>query len=668
MEIRKIDSYKGVGPKKKALFHKMGINTGIDLIYHFPKEYRDMRRPVNIGDINPYIEKPVLIKAKVISCSGGVRAGRRKTIKALVSDKTSKITLIFFNASYLQNILRKNSEHYFFGRVKMSYGELEMIQPQIISSKDFRGEIVPVYAAPKGIGQKDIENINRETLQEGIEEALPDVLVSSNNFLGLNEALYNMHFPKDRESFMESKRRLIYQDLFFLELAFSEMKSEALDGILIDQSPKEFIDKLDFDLTDSQKKSLNEILSDMSSGKRMNRLLQGDVGSGKTVVAAAALFTVASSGLQGAMIAPTEILAKQHYKTLKPIFDSFDIEIELLVGSMPVKEKKRVLNEIKSGAAKIVLGTHAVVQDSVIFKNLALVITDEQHRFGVNQRLKLSQKGEMPHILVMTATPIPRTLGIIFYGDLDMSIIDKLPEGRKAIISKVITTNERRKLYNSLLDEVNKGRQGYIVAPLISETESMEDVKSVEVLKEEIDNLYKGKEITTAILHGAMTSEEKDAVMDSFIKGDIDIIIGTVVIEVGINVPNATFMVVENAERFGLAQLHQLRGRIGRGSEQSYCYFVSDTKGEISKKRLEIMTKSTDGFYIAEKDLEMRGPGEIFGLRQHGSLDEKLKLAIRHIDILQKVKEDIKNYSKDIEKFDFSVSKSYIDTFSTFNL
>lgn len=670
-KIKSIDSYKGIGKKKAQLFKKIDIHNNLDLIYYFPREYRDLRKVHSIGDIlkKPNFHSPVLIKARIIKKYKPQRPSKKSNIRISVSDKEGAIDIIFFNRPYLDMSLKKYGEYYFYGKLHDFGSYIVMSQPQIIEVESFKPEILPEYLLPKGISSKEVRKLNKNILQEDIEEILPSCLIEENSLYSLKKALGAIHFPIDRKSFLEAKRRLIYQELFFLELAFfMERNKNKFESKPILQNCNEFIEALTFQLTDSQKKSLCEILEDMKKNIPMNRLLQGDVGSGKTVVAASACFATVKGGLQASILAPTEILARQHLNTLKPIFSNFGYNVELLVGSMKAKEKSKLLERLRLGEIHLLIGTHAIIEKNVEFKNLALVVTDEQHRFGVNQRVAMKEKGLHPHTLVMTATPIPRTLGVIFYGDLDMSIIDTMPEGRKKIVSRIVKKDERISLYKKIISKIKKGDQGYIVAPLISDTENLDKVISVESLYVELKKLYEKKDIKIEILHGAMKSEEKDEIMKAFLDKEIDILISTVVIEVGINVPNATFMIVENAERFGLAQLHQLRGRIGRGSKESHCYFISDSKSENSVQRLKIMEESTDGFYIAEKDLELRGPGEIFGVRQHGSLDEKLRLAIKHMDILKKVKDDIKKYEEEIDKYDFYLAERYMNKYQGLNL
>lgn len=649
MMNKKIEEFRGIGDKKKKAFNKIGVYSSFDAIKYFPATYMDMRKPIDIIKAKDYIDSDILIRGKVKSIrkSGGY-GSTKKLLTVYVCDDTGGINIRFFHASYLIGNLEKGCEYYFFGKVLSNGKQVSINHPQIIDEKKYEPKIEPVYNLPKGLNQSDMRSVINEILPMEINEILPNVLMEKNRLMPYGRALREMHYPCDRESYKAARYRFLYQELFFLQMAIEKVKTNDNKGFFIDESDSEFVEKLGFSLTAGQKKAICDIDKDFKSGKQMNRLLQGDVGSGKTAVAAISLYKAIKAGYQGSLMAPTEILAAQHYSYLKPIFQSLGMKCALLTGKLKANEKRRILKEISSGKVDAILGTHAIIQENVSFKNLGLVITDEQHRFGVNQRIKMSNKGIYPHILVMSATPIPRTLSVILYGDLSISTIDMLPKGRKSIISKRASAKDRENIYMLLRDEIKGGRQGYIVAPLIEESEKLEHVKSVSELKCEIEKMYEHEEIQSAVIHGGMKSEEKEQIMTDFLNKKIDVLISTVVIEVGINVPNATFMVIENAERFGLAQLHQLRGRIGRGQHQSYCFFISDSKGEIARNRLRIMEESSDGFYIAEKDLEMRGPGEIFGTRQHGIPDKTVLTAIRHIELFNKIKEDTAKYKNEL--------------------
>ena len=642
----KISNLKGIGQKKEILYNKMGIYTAEDLIRYYPCSYQDLREPKAIKNLED--DERALINGKIVLFTEKTTKTRKKVSTLLVDDGTKGIEIIFFNMPYLKKTMHVGDKFFFFGKVSNKDGRVQMLQPEIINPSQLEKGILPVYHTVKGISQKEIRKYVRELLSEQLEDFLPDKLVIDRNICPMSYQLKNLHFPVDRNHLKMARYSQIYEELFIMQMGLELMHTEKDDGIAMEGDCSLFINSFEFDLTSAQSRAVNEILEDMSSKKCMNRLLQGDVGSGKTAVASIAMYKASINGYQSAFMAPTEILAKQHYNSLKGQFEKFGIKVGLLTGSMKAAEKKKVLKSISDGEYQIVIGTHALIQDKVLFNNLGLVITDEQHRFGVNQRFVLSNKGVRPHVLVMTATPIPRTLAVILYGDLKMSIIDTLPQGRKEIQTVSVNPKERNNMYESILKEVKNGSQVYVVAPLIEDSENLEDVKSVESLKAELTNLYMPYGVSVEAVHGAMKQDEKDNLMSRFYEGEIDVLVATVVIEVGINVPNATVMVIENAERFGLAQLHQLRGRVGRGEKQSYCYLVNNSKGDVAKKRVKIMCESTDGFYISEEDLKLRGPGEVFGTRQHGIPDINLINAVKHYDILEKAREDAKTY-KDFE-------------------
>ena len=642
-----IDALQGVGPKKKALYNKIGIETLEDLLHHYPVAYQDRRSPKPISSLVE--DESVLVRARISSVASNLPGrGKKQVLRLVVEDGTGKMDVVFFNAFYLKQSLKKGEEYCFYGKIQKNGNKLQMIQPEFIAADKHISEIVPVYATVKGLSQNEIRKNIKKIISEPLEEYIPKEIIEKRKLCPLEFKLKNLHFPKGRDYLKIAKYRQVYEELFVMQLGMEMMHKGKSEGIIMSESHEPYLELLPFELTKAQSKVVNDIAYDMESGYAMNRLLQGDVGSGKTAVAAAALFKSAKSGYQSALMAPTEILAKQHFDSLKPMFEKLSINIALLTGSMKAKEKRDVLEAISKGNVDVVIGTHALIQDGVSYANLGLVITDEQNRFGVNQRINFSKKGWNPHILVMTATPIPRTLAVILYGDLDISIIDELPAGRKEIITKNISDKQREELYKFVIDEVKKGRQAYIVAPLIEESEAMEGVASVENLGEELEELFASCDIKMETLHGNMKEAEKDDKMLRFKEKEIDVLVATVVIEVGINVPNATVMVIESAERFGLSQLHQLRGRVGRGEYQSYCFLLNRSKGEIAKKRMEIMCQSSDGFFISEKDLELRGPGEMFGTKQHGIPDESIMSAVKHMDILELAKKDAKNYVNNI--------------------
>lgn len=640
---RPVTELKGIGPKKASLLAKLGISTLEDLMLYFPRDYQDRRHICPINEITE--EKPVLIQGTVKTVKADpYRPGRRQILRVFVVDRTGGVEILFFNARYLVQQFLIGKSFDFYGRASWNKGKLQMVHPDYSpSQKDTMRGILPIYPMTAGLGQKEMRTWQKTLLSEleEIEDYLPEEIIERNNLCSLNYAISNVHFPTDKTPLLQGKYRLIFDELMALQVGLLTARHHAFDsreGLIFDNTAEtEYIEGLSYSLTGAQQRVVKELSEDMRSGKVMNRLVQGDVGSGKTVIAEIALYKAVKSGYQGVMMAPTEILAKQHFESLSRGFEPYGVTVGLLTGSQRASQKKEVLQQLESGQIQILVGTHAIIQPGVQFRNLGLVITDEQHRFGVKQRTALSEKGNNPHTLVMTATPIPRTLAVILYGDLDVSIIDELPPGRQKIITRAVKEAQRDIQYDFVEKQLQEGRQAYIVAPLIEESEVL-DVKSAEELYEEMQQRFSGYSV--ALLHGAMKQKEKDEIMERFYENRIQVLVSTVVIEVGINVPNATMMVIENAERFGLAQLHQLRGRVGRGSWQSYCILVSNGKSEIAQKRAKLMEESQDGFYIAEQDLKLRGPGEIFGTRQHGVPDLSLADLAKHMKILYEVKRE----------------------------
>ena len=641
-----VGQIKGVGPKKLAALCKMNIHTVEDLIFNYPRGYQDLSKVTQISTLEMNFNS--LIKAKVdLIIKGNTGYKNKQTLKLLVSDDTGMLEIVFFNAKYIMDYFKVNEEYDFYGKVTDEYGKIKMTHPEYFKSFGSESQgILPVYSLTFGISQAEIRKWQKECIRliTEIQDYLPKEVINRNRLCDLKYALINIHQPKDGIKLREAKYRLIFDELFCLQTGLLSIKSRDLSEIKSINYSKEikfqdYLKNLSFKLTEAQYKVLDEINQDMESMKPMNRLIQGDVGSGKTVVAEAAIYKAVKSGYQAALMAPTEILAKQHYQGLKRNFEPHGIRVGFLSGSMKVKERRETLHALEIGLINVLVGTHAIIQRGVEFNRLGLVITDEQHRFGVHQRISLASKGENVDIMVMTATPIPRTLAVTIYGDLDISIIDQMPPGRKRIITRGTDAKGRNLAYEFLAKEIEKGRQAYVVTPLIEESESLNALSAEEVF-DELKNRWRNK--TIEILHGDMKQAEKNRIMEEFYQGAIQILVATVVIEVGINVPNASVMLIENAERFGLAQLHQLRGRVGRGEEQSYCLLVNNGKTEISKQRENIMVSSTDGFYIAEKDLELRGPGEFFGTRQHGLPDLKIADLVKHIKILNLVREEAK--------------------------
>lgn len=642
----KVSTLKGVGPKKAEALAGAGIETLQDLLYFFPRKYEDRRQVTPIGSLNP--GKDVLISGKVLSRRYSGNPYKKNTpLALLIGDETGTIEILFFNGRYIANLFNVNQTYSFYGRVTASFDRLQMIHPEFHRQgdpADVRG-ILPVYPPVAGISQNELRKLQLQVqpLYEELEEWLPAGITDAYRLADPAYAISNIHFPKDSRNVLVSKFRLIFEELFTLETGLFHIRSDSRrdqDGKVIDGNlARPFLDGLPFDLTQGQKEAWEDICRDLGGQRAMNRLIQGDVGSGKTVLAELAMFAAAKSGCQSVMMAPTELLAKQHLASLTGDLAPYGISAGLLCSSMKAAEKRDVLGKLASGEIQVLVGTHAVIQPDVMFKDLALVITDEQHRFGVNQRSLLAKKGENPNVLVMTATPIPRTLAVILYGDLDISQVRTMPKGRIPIKTTQTDREGRSQVYGFVKKQLQQGRQAYVVAPLIEESDKV-DAKSAEELFAELSRIFSG--FSVALVHGAMKQEEKDQIMGAFACGTVDILVSTVVIEVGINVPNAAVMVIENAERFGLAQLHQLRGRVGRGSDQSYCFLIRCSDSEIARDRCDIMCRTTDGFEIAEADLKLRGPGEIFGTRQHGLPQMHISDLVRHGDVLEKAKDAAK--------------------------
>ena len=633
-----ISVLKGVGPKKVEIFRDMGIVTIEDLALYFPKSYEDRRTVTPISELKAGSD--FLIQARLVNKRIGANRFNKKTPLVLnVSDDSGMLEVVFFNGYFLNKLFDIGKEYVFYGKVTENLDRLQIVHPEftIAGSNDDVREIIPVYSLRQGLSQKEMRRMQRDIklVYSSIKEWIPEDIVEKNKLASLDFAISNMHFPSNAKKVLQSRYRLIFDELFTLETGLMYMKSDDSDvtGISIDVSKgDEFISKLPFELTSGQRQSWNEIKDDLQKPKKMNRLLQGDVGSGKTIIAEAAMLSAAASGFQSVIMAPTELLARQHFDTFVKDLSDHEISPVILISSMKASDKRMAMESISSGKAKVIIATHAVLEENIVFKNLGLVITDEQHRFGVNQRRKLSGKGEGVNILVMTATPIPRTIAAILYGDLDISQIRTMPKGRKGIHTYKCSQGERNRVFNFVEKEMKAGRQAYVVAPLIEDSESI-DAKSANAIFDELQDRF--DDFNIKLVHGAMKSADKDKIMQDFASGKVNLLVSTTVIEVGINVPNASVMVIENAERFGLAQLHQLRGRVGRGSDDAYCFLMCYTDSELANARMDIMTGSMSGFDIAEEDLKLRGPGEIFGTRQHGLPQLKISDLLRHRDVLE---------------------------------
>ncbi|MBH7561652.1 ATP-dependent DNA helicase RecG [Clostridioides difficile] len=643
MDLYKDVQYvKGIGPKKADKLNKLGIFTLKDLLYYFPRQFEDRNNLKKIAQLED--GEKVTIKAVISSINTFSPKEGMTLTKIDVKDETGSAKLVFFNKSYIKNTFRPGDSILVFGKVKKKFNNLELTSCELeylTNSPKNTCRFMPVYQLTYGVTNKEIMSIIRTVLEDKeliIQEYMPQRIIEKYRLCSIDFAVRNIHSPSSKESLKIALYRIVFEELLILQLGLFVFKSgrNKEDGIKFETSKdlKKIISALPFKLTKAQNRALDEIIQDMNLEKIMNRLVQGDVGSGKTVVALLALANCVLNGYQGALMAPTEILAGQHYISLTESLKDFGINVGLLIGSLTKKQKDTVLEQIKNNEIDILIGTHALIEDKVEFNNIGLVITDEQHRFGVMQRRKLSLKGANPDILVMTATPIPRTLALILYGDLDISIIDELPPGRQPIETIAIEKSKRDRAYNNLVRrEVESGRQVYIVCPLVEESEAIEAKSAVELVEELRAEYF--HDLRLGLLHGKMKSSEKDEVMRLFKDKEIDILVSTTVIEVGVNVPNATLMIIENAERFGLAQLHQLRGRVGRGSHKSYCVLIYDSKTDVCRQRMAIMEETNDGFKISEKDLEIRGPGEFFGTRQHGLPELKVANLFKHIKILK---------------------------------
>lgn len=621
----RIQFLKGVGEARAKTLAKQGIYSVGDLLRNYPRAYEDWNTVTLLRDAR--INESICVRAvvaqnpQVVTVSGG-----RILVKTVISDGSDYIPVTFFNNKYVKDQLVEDVEYLFFGKLTLDkYNNKTMLSPRFEKSLD-KQRIRPVYKASSAMPSKTTERLTETSLREvkgNIPEIIPEYIVKKYRLMGFEEALRTIHFPESEEKLALAKRRLIFEELLLLQMG---LLNERIEGVNRASVPvekdytREFFDSLPFEPTNAQKRAVAEAVADMQGTKQMNRLLQGDVGSGKTAVAAAIMYNAVKNGFQSALMAPTEVLANQHYKTLSAFFGD-GIKTELLTGSITAKNKRIIREKLKNGECDIVVGTHAIIQNDVEFRNLGLVITDEQHRFGVEQRAVLSGKGNAPHTLVMSATPIPRTLAMMIYGDLDVSVLDELPKGRQPVKTYHVPTGYRERVYGFIKKNIAAGRQAYIVCPLVSESDS--DLVPATEYYDYLKSTYFA-DCTLGLLHGQMKPKEKDAVMSRFYSGEIQLLISTVVIEVGVDVPNSTVMVIENADRFGLSQLHQLRGRIGRGRDESFCILISDAQNREAEERFEIMCRTSDGFEIAKKDLEMRGPGDFFGSRQHGLPDMRI--------------------------------------------
>ena len=664
MELKDI---KGIGEKKIALLNKLGIFTVNNLLEYFPYSYIDTTKFKKISEITE--EGSYSYRLKIISLMENRKKRNIRVTKFLAMDEEMNYcTIVYFNNIFISKNLKINNVYEMYGRAKLLGKNVEIQSPTMQNKANIIGSIIPQYHLCKGISNLDIVKIIQNLLKKNsyFEEKIPSNILNELNLESYDNAIRNIHFPKDNEGFIRAKRRLVFDEIFYFQLSMKKIKRNNEDAIKFEIKDEtfDFIKSLSFKLTNSQNKVLDDIFRDMTSDKQMNRLVQGDVGCGKTIISFVAMFNVIKNGFQSVLMAPTEILARQHYESAKKLFFKYNIKVELLVGSLKESEKKVIREKIENGEVDIIIGTHAVFQEKVVYKNLGFVITDEQHRFGVKQRLLLSKKSKNPDILVMSATPIPRTVGLVMFCDLDISTVDELPSGRGKVNTYFVDENYEERYMNFIKKHISEGRQAYIVCPLVDESDTLE-LQSVINLYERLKERY-FQDVEIAFIHGKIKPVDKDRIMKNFENGKIKVLVATTVIEVGINVPNSNIMVIYNAERFGLSQLHQLRGRIGRGNYESFCILVSNNKSTNVKKRMDIMCSSNDGFYISEQDFLLRGYGDILGYRQSGEARfkilniqkdyELLKSAIKYVD-------EILKHDFNFDKEENQVVKRNVDEF-----
>ena len=648
MNSESVDSLKGIGEKTGKLFQKLGIQTIDDLLEYYPRAYDTYEEPSSLGELKP--DQVMTVAGMLHKTPDVKRYSHIQVITTVLKDAAGSLTLTWYNMPYLHSTLKAGMKAVFRGRVVKKNGRLIMEQPEVFTPEAYEQVVhsmQPIYSQTKGLGNKTIVRAVKQalTMRKMVRDYMPADLRKKHELAEYNFAVEHIHFPANRSELLFARKRLVFDEFFLFLMAVRRLKEQREDkksvySMALSPEVEALKESLPYSLTNAQERVLKEVYGDLTEGRVMNRLIQGDVGSGKTIIALLALLQAAYNGHQGALMVPTEVLAKQHYDSMTELFSSHGIDKRpiLVTGSMTAREKRLAYEKIASHEADIIVGTHALIQERVVYDDLALVITDEQHRFGVSQREMLGKKGEEPHVMVMSATPIPRTLAIILYGDLDISVIDEMPANRLPIKNCVVDTGYRKKAYDFIRKEVNDGRQAYVICPMVEASEMIEAENVIDytkVLRESLPG------ISVEYLHGKMKAREKNGIMERFASGEIKVLVSTTVIEVGVNVPNATVMMIENAERFGLAQLHQLRGRVGRGKYQSYCIMVNGSDQDGTMERLDILNKSNDGFFIASEDLKLRGPGDIFGIRQSGDLEFKLGDIFTDSNILKTVSEEV---------------------------
>ncbi|MCI5643977.1 MAG: ATP-dependent DNA helicase RecG [Peptoniphilus sp.] len=670
-----IKNLKGIGPKREKLFHKLGIYSLEDLLLYYPRRYEDSSKIVSIS--NAVIGEKNTFKVRIISKLQNRRIRKGLTLTSfLAEDGSGEVELSFFNAFYLNSKIKIGSEYLVYGKADFFRGRISISSPEIENIHNLKklGKISPIYNLTEGLNNFAFENAINQIIDLNLfEENLPEEILKKYSLIDKNYAIKSIHYPSSRKNYIQARERLIYEELFLFELSIlkNKFQNERRDAIKFEIKDKvfNFIEDLPFKLTEGQQNVVDEIFDDMKKGKSINRLIQGDVGSGKTIIAIIIMYLAYLNGFQSSIMAPTEILAKQHFKSFVELLEPLGVKIALLIGSTSKNAKTDILDNLEMGSIDILIGTHALIEENVVFRKLGVNVIDEQHRFGVLQRNMLQNKNKDAATIVMSATPIPRSLSLVLYADLDISVIKTMPLGRKPIKTIAINENMLDKSLNFIKSQLSKNRQAYVICSLIEENEDYENLQAVEKVYEELKGFF--SEYSVGLLHGKMKADEKNKIMTEFAENKINLLVSTTVVEVGVNVPNATVIMIYNAERFGLSTLHQLRGRVGRGDYQSYCILYNLSKSEISWERMKIMTDSNDGFYIANKDLELRGFGDILGTRQSGMPNLRLADPFRDETILKYATEDVKNILEEDPNLEskkyFYLNREIVDFYSDLN-